>query len=60
MMNQNSDTGMSELEAWLDRNKEHLTTYTLNEIADVAVASGFRRSDMATWITKQKFQGKAA
>lgn len=47
---------MTELEKWLEENKAHFATYSLNEIADIAVASGFRNSDVAAWMTKQKFK----
>lgn len=51
---------MNEFETWLEANNEHLKTYSLDEIYDLAIACGLSRIEAAEWYTKRKFVGGAA
>ena len=50
---------MTEFEKWLEENRERLTTYSLEEIQDIAIASGQDRIQVAQWFTKTKFSRAA-
>lgn len=44
---------------WLDANQDKFKTYSLQEIADLAVACGFSREDVSAWQTREKFRRAA-
>lgn len=44
---------MTEFENWLLQNEQKFKTYSVPEIAAVAVACGFSREEVATWEVKQ-------
>lgn len=47
---------MREFLDWLERNSEHLKTYSVSEIVDVAIASGMDRKVVAQWATRERFR----
>lgn len=47
---------MDELMTWLEENKAHFTTYSPNEIADIAEAVGFSRIEVLQHLQSAKFQ----
>lgn len=49
-----------DLEKWLELNRERFITYTLKEVADVAIASGFSQDDVDLWIRKTVFTRRVA
>lgn len=51
---------MTDFQNWLEANKDHFTTYSLEEIHDIAIASGQDRIEVAQWFTKAKFNRRAA
>lgn len=48
-------TDKKELLAWLEDNKAHFTTYSPQEIADVAEAVGFDRAMVLQHLQSAKF-----
>lgn len=50
---------MKNLLDWLEFNKEILTTYSLDEIQDLAIAAGHDRSAVAQWFTHERFKRAA-
>lgn len=51
---------MNELAQWLEENKDRLATYSLEEIYDIAIATGQDRIQVAQWFTKSRFDRRAA
>lgn len=47
------------LDQWLEEFKDKFTTYSTDEISDLAIACGYDRSEVAQWMTKSRF-GSAA
>lgn len=39
-----------EFRDWLERNNERFITFTLDEIADIAIASGYNREEVCVWL----------
>lgn len=50
---------MTEFEEWLLENKERFSTYSADEIVDIATACGFDLAQISQWKTKTKW-GRAA
>lgn len=47
---------MTEFMEWLEANQEHFKTYSNQEIADIAIASGQDRAAVAQWLTQKRFK----
>lgn len=47
---------MTEFQIWLNKNQDKFTTYTADEIAQVAIACGFTYQEVAQYVTRQKFE----
>lgn len=47
---------MNELMTWLEENKAHFTTYSPQEIADIAEAAGFDRAMVLQHLQSEKFR----
>lgn len=47
---------LAELKDWLTRNNDHLKTYSIEELADLAIAAGFSRLVVAQWLTHMKYR----
>ena len=52
-------TKYEELINWIENNKIHLETYTIDELSDLAIATGMDRGAVAQWRTNKLF-GKVA
>jgi len=47
---------MTEFQTWMEENKAHFTTYSAQEIADIAEAVGFDRLMVLQHLQSAKFQ----
>lgn len=47
---------MKEFLEWLQENQERLKTYSIEEIKDVAIASGYDRAIVSQWATQERFR----
>lgn len=50
---------MTDFEKWILENHDRLTTYTIEEIVDIAIACGYDFSQIVSWKNKTKW-GNAA
>ncbi len=50
-------TENQEFKTWLKENAEHLASYTIEEIAHLAIACGFSRGTVAGWQASESFSG---
>jgi hypothetical protein len=59
-MNQNesiSPNGYSELKTWVEQNADHFKGYSIENIKDLALAAGFKRTAVAQWEAQEMFRG---
>ena len=46
---------MSDFHKWLLQNQDRFKTYNIQEIADLAVACGFSRHEIAQWTVQERW-----
>lgn len=54
-LNLGREEDMQDFLKWLEENKAHFTTYSINEIADIAEAVGFDRLMVLQHLKSAKF-----
>jgi hypothetical protein len=47
---------VKEFIAWLEKNKDHFLTYSVEEIANLAKMAGFNPMVVNQWQTREKFR----
>jgi hypothetical protein len=47
---------MTDFQKWLLRNQDRFKTYSLAEIAELAVACGFPREEIVQWTVQERWK----